>query len=50
MITLQNETYFEMKNFSFVAAGELTGDYKIISKDFGYMVVSDSEGQYIINR
>ena len=49
MITLKNEFYYEMQNFSLVAQGELTGDYKVVSTDFDYTVVEDAEGQYIIN-
>tara|TARA_R100000951_G_C2512890_1_gene140975 strand:+ start:321 stop:473 length:153 start_codon:yes stop_codon:yes gene_type:complete len=50
MITLQNETYYGIQNFSLVALGELTGDYKVVSNDFIYIVVEDKDGQYIINK
>ena len=50
MITLENEFYYEMKNFNLVAQGELTGDYQIIEEDsFGYMIVRcNEEGAYFI--
>ena len=48
MITLQNEFYYEMQNFTFVAKGELTGDYKVVSNDFKYTVIEDEDAQYII--
>ena len=51
MITLQNEFYYESENFTLVAQGQLTGTYKVIEKDsFGYTIVEDEDGQYIIEK
>ena len=51
MIKLQNEFYYESENFTLVAQGELTGTYKVIEQDsFGYTIVEDEDGQYIIEK
>tara|TARA_R110002049_G_scaffold21986_1_gene79491 strand:- start:18 stop:179 length:162 start_codon:yes stop_codon:yes gene_type:complete len=53
MITLENEFYYEMENFTLVAQGELSGEFKVIEQDsFGFMIVLDLEDgmSYIIKK
>jgi|VirMetMinimDraft_7_1064189.scaffolds.fasta_scaffold232183_2 hypothetical protein len=48
-IQLQNEFNYKVRNFSLVAQGELTGTFNVVEKHcFGYTIVSDEDGQYII--
>jgi len=49
MITLENEFYYEMKNFNLVVKGELTGDYQVLEEGFGHMIVRcNEEGAHFI--
>ena len=53
MITLENEFYYEMKNFVLVAQGELSGEFKVMEEyTFGWMIVLDLEDgmSYIIKK
>ena len=48
-MTSQNETFYEMKNFTMVACGELTGDFNIVEKNsFGFTIIQDKDGIYAI--
>ncbi len=53
MITLEDEFYYEMEQFTLVAKGSITGEFEVIEEDsFGHTIVLDQEDgmSYIIKQ